>query len=70
MVNEGKCKRKKHGAEYRRQWRKVYLAIDARTLEVRAIAVGDGQQCGRCADAAGIDSQRGGDSQRLWRWRV
>ena len=32
---------KKHGAEYRRQWRKVHLGIDARTLEIRAIEVTD-----------------------------
>lgn len=34
-------KRKKHGAEYRRQWRKVHLGIDASTLEIRAIEVTD-----------------------------
>lgn len=38
---EGEWKRKKHGAEYRRQWRKVHLAIDAETLEIRAIEVTD-----------------------------
>ena len=26
----------KHGAEYRRQWRKVHLGIDVNTLEIRA----------------------------------
>lgn len=36
---EWKCKR--HGAEYRMQWRKVHLGIDVRTLEIRAIAVSD-----------------------------
>ncbi|POZ60531.1 transposase, partial [Chromobacterium alticapitis] len=36
---EGEWKRKKHGAEYRRQWRKVHLGIDAETLEIRAIEV-------------------------------
>ena len=41
FVGEGEWKRKKHGAEYRRQWRKVHLAIDAKTLEVRAIEVTD-----------------------------
>jgi hypothetical protein len=40
-VGEGEWKRKKHGAEYRRQWRKVHLAIDAKTLEIRAIEVTD-----------------------------
>lgn len=34
-----KWKTKKHGAEYRRQWRKVHLGIDAETLEIRAIEV-------------------------------
>ncbi len=34
-----KWKTKKHGADYRRQWRKVHLAIDAETLEIRAIEV-------------------------------
>ncbi len=38
---EGEWKRKKHGAEYRRQWRKVHLGIDAHTLEIRAIEVTD-----------------------------
>jgi hypothetical protein len=37
----GEWKRKKHGAEYRRQWRKVHLGIDAQTLEIRAIEVTD-----------------------------
>jgi hypothetical protein len=31
----------KHGADYRRQWRKVHLGIDATTLEIRAIEVTD-----------------------------
>ena len=37
FLGEGEWKRKKHGAEYRRQWRKVHLGIDAHTLEIRAI---------------------------------
>ena len=32
MLGEGEWKTKKHGAEYRRQWRKVHLSIDAETL--------------------------------------
>jgi hypothetical protein len=32
---------KKHGADYRRQWRKVHLGVDAQTLEIRAIEVTD-----------------------------
>lgn len=39
FLGEGEWKRKKHGAEYRRQWRKVHLAIDANTLEIRAVEV-------------------------------
>ena len=41
FLGEGECKRKKHGADYRRQWRKVHLAIDAHTLDIRAIEVTD-----------------------------
>ncbi|NDV12982.1 IS5 family transposase [Crenobacter caeni] len=39
FLGESEWKRKKHGAEYRRQWRKVHLGIDADTLEIRAIEV-------------------------------
>ncbi|NDV12288.1 IS5 family transposase [Crenobacter caeni] len=39
FLGEGEWKRKKHGAEYRRQWRKVHLGIDAGTLEICAIEV-------------------------------
>jgi len=39
FLGEGKWKTKKHGAERRRQWRKVHLGIDAQTLQIRAIAV-------------------------------
>jgi len=41
FLGEGEWKRKKHGAEYRRQWRKVHLGIDAHTLKIRAIEVTD-----------------------------
>ena len=41
FLGEGEWKCKKHGAEYRRQWRKVHLAFDARTLDIRAIEVTD-----------------------------
>ena len=30
---------RKHGASYRRQWRKVHIGIDAETLDIRAIEV-------------------------------
>src|SRR5574343_1433876 len=39
MLGEGESKTKKHGADYRRQWRKVHLGIDAQTMEIRAIEV-------------------------------
>ena len=39
FLGEGEWKRKKHGPEYRRAWRKVHLGIDAQTLEIRAIEV-------------------------------
>lgn len=41
FLGEGEWKRKKHGAEYRWQWRKVHLCIDAKTLEIGAIEVTD-----------------------------
>ena len=48
MMGEGEWKTRKHGAAYRRQWRKVHIGIDAETLDIRAIEVttnanGDGQ---------------------------
>jgi len=39
FLGEGEWKRKKHGAEYRREWRKVHLGIDAQTREIRAVEV-------------------------------
>lgn len=39
MTGEGEWKTRKHGASYRRQWRKVHLGIDAETLDIRAIEV-------------------------------
>jgi hypothetical protein len=41
MLGEGEWKTKKHGVNYRRQWRKVDPSIDAATLEIRAIEVTD-----------------------------
>jgi hypothetical protein len=41
MLSEGEWKTKKRSAEYRRQWRKVHLGIDASTLEIRAMEVTD-----------------------------
>jgi IS5 family transposase len=39
MMGEGEWKTRKHGASYRRQWRKVHLGIDTETLDIRAIEV-------------------------------
>ena len=39
ILGEGEWKTKKHGADYRRQWLKVHLAIDAESLEIRGIEV-------------------------------
>jgi hypothetical protein len=41
MLGEDEWKTKKRGADYRCQWRKVHLGIDATTLEIRAIEVTD-----------------------------
>ena len=30
---------KKHGSEYRRQWHKLHIGIDAKTLQIRAVQV-------------------------------
>ena len=37
FLGEGEWKRKKHEPEYRRQWRKLHIAIDAETLQIRAV---------------------------------
>lgn len=39
MQSESAWKRKKHGADYRRQWLKVHLGTNAQSQEVRAIEV-------------------------------
>jgi hypothetical protein len=39
MLGEAESKTKKHGADCRRQWRNVHLAIDAGTLEIQAVKV-------------------------------
>ncbi len=41
MMGESKWKVEKHGADYRRQWRKLHLGIDAQALEIRAMEVTD-----------------------------
>ena len=35
-LGEGEWKCKKHGAKFHRQWRKLHIAIDAETLQIRA----------------------------------
>lgn len=39
FLGEGEWKCKKHGPERRRQWRKLHIGIDAKTLQIRAICV-------------------------------
>ncbi|MTD34196.1 transposase [Paludibacterium sp. dN 18-1] len=41
MMGEVEWKVKKHGADYRCQWCKLHLGIDAQTLEIRAMEVTD-----------------------------
>ncbi len=37
LIGEGEWKRKKHQPEYRCQWRKLHIGIDAETLQIRTI---------------------------------
>ena len=37
FLAKGEWKRKKHGPEYRRQWRKLHIGIDAKILQIRAV---------------------------------
>ena len=37
FLGEGEWKRKKHQPEYRHQWRKLHIGIDAETLQIRAV---------------------------------
>jgi hypothetical protein len=39
FLGEGEWKRKKHQPEYRRQWRKLHIGIDAKTLQIRAFSL-------------------------------
>lgn len=41
FLGEGEWKRKQYGSEYNRQWRKVHLGIDAKTLQIHAALVTD-----------------------------
>ena len=37
FLGEGEWKRKKNGPEYRHQWRKLHIGIDAETLQIRVV---------------------------------
>ena len=39
FLGEGEWKCKKHGVEYRRQWRKLHIGIDAQSMQIRSICV-------------------------------
>ena len=62
FLGEGEWKRKKHQPEYRRQWRKLHIVIDAETLQIRAIQlttnnVSDSQVLGDLLDQIPQDEQ-------------
>lgn len=52
MLGEGEWKTKKHGADYRRQWRKAHLGIDAQVAAPIATATGDGAYDTKACHAA------------------
>ena len=62
FLGEGEWKRKKHQPEYRRQWRKLHIGIDAETLQICAIQlttnnVSDSQVLGDLLDQIPQDEQ-------------
>ena len=62
FLGEGEWKRKKHQPEYRRQWRKLHIGIDAKTMQIRAIQlttnnVSDSQVIGDLLDQIPQDEQ-------------
>ena len=62
FLGEGEWKRKKHQPEYRRQWRKLHIGIDANTMQIRAIQlttnnVSDSQVFGDLLDQIPPDEQ-------------
>lgn len=62
FLGEGEWKRKKHQPEYRRQWRKLHIGIDAETLQIRAIQlttnnVSDSQVLENLLDQIPLDEQ-------------
>ena len=62
FLGEGEWKRKKHQPEYRRQWRKLHIGIDAKTLQIRAVQlttnnVSDSQVLGDLLNQIPFDEQ-------------
>ena len=62
FLGEGEWKRKKHQPEYRRQWRKLHIGIDAKTLQIRVVQlttnnVSDSQVLGDLLDQIPSDEQ-------------
>ena len=62
FLGEGGWKRKKHQPEYRRQWRKLHIGIDAKTLQIRAVQfttnnVSDSQVLGDLLDQIPLNEQ-------------
>ena len=62
FLGEGEWKRKKHQPEYRHQWRKLHISIDAKTLQIRAVQlttnnVSDSQVLGDLLDQIPSDEQ-------------
>ncbi|EPX1125608.1 IS5 family transposase, partial [Acinetobacter baumannii] len=62
FLGEGEWKRKKHEPEYRCQWRKLHIGIDAETLQIRAVQltinnVSDSQVLGDLLDQIPLNEQ-------------
>ena len=62
FLGEGGWRRKKHQPEYRRQWRKLHIGIDAKTLQIRAVQlttnnVSDSQVLGDLLSQIPLDEQ-------------
>jgi hypothetical protein len=55
FLSEGEWKRKKHQPEYHRQWCKLHIGIDTKTLQIRVVQlttnnVSDSQVLGELLD--------------------
>ncbi|NAR87667.1 IS5 family transposase, partial [Acinetobacter haemolyticus] len=62
FLGEGEWKRKKHQPEYHRQWRKLHIGIDAKTLQIRAVQlttnnISDSQVLGDLLNQIPLDEQ-------------